>query len=173
MTVAVGTRVIGARLRPGAGPALLGVDGAAIRDAAVPVGDLWGHVGHRLTAASPENVTTEHVVNALMARIRPGCEPDALVAAAIERLRTGEPSIAGLGQTLGVSQRQLRRRFHAAVGLSPKRMARILRLQRALAAPLRHRDLTTTALDAGYSDHSHFVNECRALTGLPPTTLLA
>jgi AraC-like DNA-binding protein len=58
------------------------------------------------------------------------------------------------------------------VGLSPKRMARILRLQRALAASARERDLTSTALDAGYADHSHFVNECRALSGLSPRTLL-
>ena len=172
ITFPAGTRLLGARLRPGAGPALLGIDGAAIRDAAVPLDDVWGDTGRLRSAGWQQTVTAGQLAGALMKRTARS-EPDRLVAAAIERLRAGEPSIARLADTLGISERQLRRRFHAAVGLSPKRLARILRLQRALTAPPRERDLTTTALDAGFADHSHFVNECRALSGLSPGSLLA
>jgi hypothetical protein len=43
-----GTRVAGARLRPGAAGSLLGVAAEAIRDARVPVADVWAGNGSRL-----------------------------------------------------------------------------------------------------------------------------
>jgi AraC-like DNA-binding protein len=65
----------------------------------------------------------------------------------------------------------------AAVGYGPKRLARILRLQRALgAATAPHpegRSLARVAAEAGYADQAHFSNECLALAGAPPRDLLA
>ena len=42
--------------------------------------------------------------------------------------------VAELGSALGVSERQLRRRFADAVGYGPKTLARVLRFQRFLAS---------------------------------------
>ena len=92
--------------------------------------------------------------------------PDPLVQAAVARIEAGRP----LGD-LGVSARHLRRRVTAEVGYGPKRLARVLRLRRALAvAP--EDGLASAALDAGYTDQSHFTNDCVELAGLPPGRLL-
>ena len=71
--------------------------------------------------------------------------------------------------------RQLLRRFHAAVGYGPKTFARVLRFQRmlALARQRRSRDLGWLALDAGYADQAHMTAECTRLGGAPPARLLA
>jgi transcriptional regulator GlxA family with amidase domain len=86
--------------------------------------------------------------------------------------------VAGIADRLSISERQLRRRVATAVGYGPKRLARILRLYRALetahaARGLENGDLARVAFDAGYADQAHFANECRLLAGVPPSAVLS
>jgi AraC-like DNA-binding protein len=74
---------------------------------------------------------------------------------------------------LGVSERQLRRRFEDAVGYGPKTLARVLRFQRFLALAAGGGDLARLALSAGYADQAHLTRECRRLAGRTPVALLA
>jgi AraC-like DNA-binding protein len=104
--------------------------------------------------------------------------PDPLVAAAVMRLYSNDPGRVGaIGAAIGISERQLRRRFHAAVGYGPKTLARVLRLQRVLALASRRGaargDLAGLALDAGYADQAHMTAEVTRLAGQPPSRLLA
>lgn len=88
---------------------------------------------------------------------------------AIER-RAGRVSIERLAASAGVTRRQLERRFNEIVGLSPKRLARIVRLQHALRL-LEDADRPAGAHAAtmsGYADQAHFVRECRELCGYSP-----
>ena len=66
----------------------------------------------------------------------------------------------------------MRRRFERAVGYGPKRLARVLRLGRALAAAHDGEELARVALDAGYADQAHFTHDCRSLAGVAPSALL-
>ncbi len=70
-----------------------------------------------------------------------------------------------------VSDRQNRRRFQEIVGLPPKRLRRIERLQRAMAQ-IGRRDLAAIALEAGYFDQPHFTREFRDFTGQTPAQFL-
>jgi transcriptional regulator GlxA family with amidase domain len=84
-------------------------------------------------------------------------------------LQPGE-RVDELAAALGFSERQLRRRFLAAVGYGPKTLQRVLRLRRFLA----ERDvdgLAAAAVGAGYADQAHLARDCRALTGLTPGQL--
>jgi methylphosphotriester-DNA--protein-cysteine methyltransferase len=84
--------------------------------------------------------------------------------------------VGGLGDVLGLGERQLRRRFHAAVGYGPKTLARVLRFQRLLELldrPGSRASLAEAAADAGYADQAHMTGECARLAGLTPTALLA
>jgi AraC-like DNA-binding protein len=93
------------------------------------------------------------------------------VAEAARRLVRPGTRVESLADDLGLSERQLRRRFHAAAGYGPKTLQRVLRFRRFLAGG--EPDLARAALDAGYADQSHLTRECVRLAGRTPTALLA
>jgi AraC-like DNA-binding protein len=166
-------RVAGVRTRPGAGAALLGVDAAALRDAHLPLADVWHDDGRRLAARlddAEDRVGT--LLAALLDRAPQIAAPDPLVFAAVARLQDPHARVQALAHELDVSARQLRRRFESAVGYGPKRLARVLRLERALGAARGGEELAQAAAGAGYADQAHFANDCRALAGVSPSALL-
>jgi AraC-like DNA-binding protein len=112
------------------------------------------------------------LVSALRHQARRSAAPDPLVDAAVGRLRDPRTRIETLADELAVSARQLRRRFESAVGYGPKRLARVLRLERALRAARGGNELAEAAIVAGYADQAHFANDCRALAGVSPGALL-
>jgi AraC-like DNA-binding protein len=78
--------------------------------------------------------------------------------------------IDDLAAAVGLSERQLRRRFSVAVGLRPKAYGRVTRLHAALRmagsaswADIAHR--------CGFYDQPHMIAEFRAATGLAPAAL--
>ncbi len=97
---------------------------------------------------------------------------DQPIVEAVEQLveSVGRADLGELARGIGLSERQFRRRFQAAIGLPPRRFAQILRFQKAIealdqAAPP---SMAALARDAGYYDQSHFINDFRAFTGLSP-----
>ena len=95
--------------------------------------------------------------------------------AELQTLRDGL-SIHDLSNRIGLSQRQLLRRFEERVGLRPKVLARIFRFQKVFKVWRleRERDVhwVEIACDAGYYDQSHFVREFQEMTGLNPSRYL-
>jgi AraC-like DNA-binding protein len=171
--VPAGVRVAGARMRPGAGAALLGIDAAALRDTRVPLDEIWDDDARRLeervaTSGAPLGA----LLAALAERAPRTAPPDPLIAAAVERLHEPRTRVEQLADELALSARQLRRRFEASVGYGPKRLARVLRLERALASARAGEELAAAAAEAGYADQPHLVHECRALAGVTPAVLL-
>jgi AraC-like DNA-binding protein len=165
--------VVGVRLRPGAAAAVLGVPLHALRDQRPALADLWGEEGRRLeeALASGDSSRVWHLVAAVAARR--DAEPDPLVTAGARHLsRFPRLRVADLAHELGLSERQLLRRFDDAVGYGPKVLARVLRLQRLLALPPGV-GLAEAALEAGYADQAHMSAEVRKLTGLTPAALRA
>jgi transcriptional regulator GlxA family with amidase domain len=82
----------------------------------------------------------------------------------------GNLRVRELAAGLGLSDRRLEQIFHLHVGLSPKAACRLARFRGTLdllAQPKRP-TWAEIALDGGFSDQSHLVNEFRALTGLAP-----
>jgi AraC-like DNA-binding protein len=167
--------VVGVRFRPGAGAAVLGVPLHTLRDGRPELSDLWGDAGRRLTeelAAAPSDGERLRRLLAAVARRREAL-PDPLVAAAAAHLeRIPRLRIGALARDLGLSERQLLRRFDDAVGYGPKVLARVLRLQRLLALPP-DAGLAWAALAAGYADQAHMSAEVRRLAGLTPAALQA
>jgi transcriptional regulator GlxA family with amidase domain len=63
------------------------------------------------------------------------------------------------------------RRFREQVGLTPKRYGRVHRLQRTLKALPQDAevDWSRVAVEQGYYDQAHLINDFRALSGITPT----
>lgn len=71
----------------------------------------------------------------------------------------------------GFSTSQFERRFATEVGMTPKLFARTIRFDRALIARrvAPNRTWTDIIHELGYFDQPHFIRECHALVGLPPS----
>jgi transcriptional regulator GlxA family with amidase domain len=82
--------------------------------------------------------------------------------------RGGAISIETLASTTGVARRQLERRFQTDVGLSPKALARLLRINRAARLVLAGRSVADVAVACGYFDQAHMSNDFRRLTQHSP-----
>jgi AraC-like DNA-binding protein len=105
-----------------------------------------------------------------MPRMEP---PDVLVLAATRQLGLPGARVASLSERLGTSERQLLRRFHAAVGYGPKVLDRVLRFRRFVSAASGDEDLARLAAELGYADQAHLTRECVRLSGLTPARLAA
>ena len=145
------------------------------RDLQIPLGDVWGRPGtvlreQVLEAATPQDALA--VVEGVLLGALTGLR-DHLVVAACEALSAGT-AVGKVAADLGVLPRTLRRRFTAQVGLSPKRFARVQRLQRVVR-DLDGRssvDWAGVAARHGYADQPHLVGEFRQLVGVTPTEYL-
>jgi AraC-like DNA-binding protein len=168
-----GETVVGARMIPGGAPALLGIGAEEQRDQRVPLRDVIGDAGARLEHRLYETGDPVATLGAwLHWRSRAAQVPDPLVHAAVARLAGGEERIGRVASALAVSERALRRRVTVAVGYGPKRLARVLRLRRALALAHDGEELAAAAFVAGYADQAHLSRDCRELAGVPPTIVV-
>jgi AraC-like DNA-binding protein len=97
-------------------------------------------------------------------------QPDRLIAEAVRAIRAarGTLRIAPLAKALNIGIDRFEKRFRAAVGTSPKQLASLIRLRRAIESYRPDISLATLSADAGYFDQSHFTREVRAVTGDPP-----
>ncbi|MDX6705690.1 MAG: hypothetical protein QOF69_2587 [Solirubrobacteraceae bacterium] len=158
----------GIRFRPGAAPSVLGVTADELRDRTVPLADIWSSA----LGGEPVNARAALALlhRELLARLPTARAPDRAVLAAAAIL-AADPcaSVGSIATTTGLGERQLRRRFLDHVGYGPKRLGRVLRLQRLLAGP--PEPWAQRAIAAGYADQAHMTRECVALTGRPPTRL--
>jgi hypothetical protein len=164
-----GRPVLGFQLRPSAVPAVLRAPASAIRDERVTLSQLWGSDGRDLT---------EHMVEAG----RPAAAAAALEGALVGRI--GELTLDPVADVLvrgtsrerhsvGLGERQLRRRCTAAFGYGPRTLARIVRFQSAVEQ-LRTSPqvpLATVAAAAGYVDQAHLAHEIADFSGLTPRAL--
>jgi AraC-like DNA-binding protein len=168
---APGEALVGVRLHPGAAAPLFGIRAPELRDGRRPARELWGDAGALLEqrAADAENPAAA-LIGFLSARARRETSPDQLVRSAVVRLARGR--VAEVARELAVSERHLRRRVEEHVGYGPKRLGRVLRLQRALRSLRGGAELAETAFECGYSDQAHLGNEFRELAGVAPGRFL-
>ena len=95
--------------------------------------------------------------------------PHADFQSAIGRLARGERTLE-ITREIGVSDRTLRRHFNQNVGLAPKQIERVIRVQATMRALAEHPKLRQSelALSAGFSDQSHFTREFKRMLGMNP-----
>jgi AraC-like DNA-binding protein len=180
--VVEGDLVHGVRLWPGAAAAALRTDVPALRDQVVPLervlpGDWAGRFREAVEHEGGDETTVRRLDAAWAPLVARRADLDAAVMRAVFSIvhSQGQIAVGALAQECGLSERHLRRRFVAAVGLSPKELARIRRLRASLVEALADPDRRWVELAAacGYADQAHLVREYRRLSGLPPEAFLA
>ena len=179
----VGQRdTLGVAFRIAGAGALLGLPLDELHNLHVPLAELWRsgacELRERVLAAPTPEAKLEAAQRVLAGRLarvarppHPAAAPAAArIEAAAERCR-----IAELSETLGFSTRRFEQIFRADIGMTPKAYQRLQRFRRAL---VRIEDAARVgwagfALDRGYYDQAHLINEFGAHCGLTPPEYLA
>ena len=176
-----GDRVWGVRFRPGVAAALLPYQPEDLRNAQRLTSGVqveWLEPLHQaLRAPSDEEAAARAWERALAVPLAAEPRLDLAVEIAGAELLAahGDVSIAAISASVGLSPRQLRRRFRAATGLNPKELARICRLRATLLEAVRsgeEQDWAGVAAGAGFADQAHMAREYRRSTGDTPAGLL-
>jgi methylphosphotriester-DNA--protein-cysteine methyltransferase len=172
IALATGTRVVGARLRPGVAGVVLGLPASELCDEAPDAHEILGRPATEALLAELRAGGDPHAILRRAIEMRAQRGPDSLVRAAITALDRPDARVAEVADELGVSARQLQRRVADAVGYGPKTLARVLRFRRLQALAAAKPALVDLALDAGYADQAHMTAEVTRLAGLSPVRFL-
>ncbi|UFT00433.1 helix-turn-helix transcriptional regulator [Nocardia huaxiensis] len=166
-------RIAGIRFHPGTAPALLGIPAHELRDSRADLTDVWTSAQARRAAEIVARAPSPAAGLEAVALWRAGVtDPaDALLLPIVSELRSGTP-VSVIAEKFGLGPRRLHRLSLTAFGYGPKTLARILRMQRALALARAGVPFADTAFRAGYADQAHLSRDVRDLAGMSLTQLL-
>jgi AraC-like DNA-binding protein len=168
---------VGVRFRPAMARVVLDIDPIECRNRDIPAAEIdptFGALERELQeCASPHAALTllKRAVDARLAKEERQLAPPHVQEALNLLGRGGDVAhVHRVARALGMTERSLHRALLRWSGLAPKPMARILRMQRTIAAIRAGRvPLALIAQRMGYADQAHMTRELRALTGLAPS----
>ena len=170
-----GTVLEGARIRAGAARRLLHASPADLLNAIVPLDDVL-RAPLRQTAAAPDP-HVDSIVSGLLRRsiVEHDLKLESTVRSAITWLGTNwRGSVEDMSRHFNRSNRDLRRRFMAVVGMGPKLVQRMVRVQHALhvmSARTGNVSLSDLAFECGFADQAHMTREVARFTDHTPSGL--
>lgn len=172
-----GDWVIGVRFRPGAARPFLHAPPGEFTDRRQPLEDVWGRAGrllHEQVGSAPSGLQS---LSVLAGQLRCSSLPARAIPLPVHSIlaNAGAVPVEASARSANLSPRQLRRVCLEETGLSPKQLARMLRLRRAgrLIAAGRTRGGARVAAECGYYDQAHLIREFQLLTGRTPSAWLA
>ena len=178
-------RIIGIRFAPRGACAVLATSVAELLDATVDLRVYLNRWSDELAERCSEaaQLSTNPVMNAdavvaaaafwAAQRLSGACAIDPLVQWIVGEIRTrAAVSVETLQQATGLSRSRFAQRFRIAVGVTPKRYARIVRFSRALAR-LGDAPIAEVALEHDFYDQSHMYADFCEFAGMAPGAFLA
>lgn len=165
--------LLGVRFQPGGLHALLGLNVQEVNHQRIALSSISARLSRRLTEATCGDLDAnlDRVLRTLTTMLPKSERRRSLVERAVVELGAsqGTLAISDLGRRLGVTPRQLERRFRHEAGLTPKRFARILRFNNLLRL-CQNRPATWTeySLACGYYDQAHLIRDFHDLAGMSP-----
>jgi AraC-like DNA-binding protein len=171
-------RTFGVRFRPGGARPFFEGNLGDLADRDTPLADLWGSLSgemeDRLHAARGVRAMVAAAERLLLLRLSEGRRDGRVESAVRLAMGTrGRARLEGLAGAAALSHRQLERRFRAAVGLSPKKLSRIVRFQRLVRIARRPGPFAwaEAAARCGYFDQAHLIRDVREFSGAAPPGL--
>jgi AraC-like DNA-binding protein len=129
-------------------------------------------LGENITKADDTNARIKLIENFLFQRLNEQVAVDNIVKTTIDMmfLTRGNTTIKKMMKNDVSKRRQLERRFVKQIGISPKQLCRVIRLQTALKMMLNQQGETFAeiAYDSDYYDQAHFIKDFKDFTGTTP-----
>jgi AraC-like DNA-binding protein len=170
--------IFGVCFRPGGAYAFFTYPAHEMTNGFSDAQEIWGAKGAGLVERFYNScLKTQHRIDYLdryfLHRLSENSRQDDCVAAAIRAIEShkGMISVDFVARKVGVSSRHLERKFKERVGLSPKQLCRSLRFKHFVSSKIQKPEGSwlDTALDCGYYDQAHMINDFKHYTGLSPS----
>lgn len=164
------------RLSPMVAHAVLGAS-SELSGAVVTLDDLWGREAvrtqERLRAAGSWQDRFAIAEAALARRLDAGRTVDPEVAFSWGRIvaTRGRVRVERLAAETGWSRKRLWSRFRAQIGLTPKRVAQLVRFDHVAHRLAAGHSVARVAAESGYADQSHLHRDVVTFTGMTPAAV--
>ncbi|RED95310.1 AraC family transcriptional regulator [Marinoscillum furvescens] len=155
---------------------------AELADKETPLTELFGEratreLEQKIINATATSSRIEAVESFLLQQLTDQSTVENIVKSTIDALAQskGSASIDSILTDDPSKRRNLERKFSKQVGISPKQLGKIIRLQAALKMMLDNPEetLTQVAYENEYYDQAHFIKDFKAFTGINPKNYLS
>jgi AraC-like DNA-binding protein len=175
------TGLVSARFHPDGLTPFLSMPVAVLENRAVDLGDVFGEKGRELaekTLSATGNQERIKLIEAfLLSRLAEPQLIDTITKACVDTIfhSQGQLEVARLADKMNLNRRNMERRFVTAIGMSPKQLSRVVRLQATMKMleQKKYTSLTSLAHENGYYDQAHFIKDFREFTGMSPKSFFA
>jgi AraC-like DNA-binding protein len=148
---------------------------------AVSLTDIFGEKGKRLEQeiilAESNGERIKLLENFLLSQLTDPKTIDNITRACVETIfkSRGQLDVKNVAGKIKINRRNIERRFASAVGLSPKLLSRLVRLQATLKMleQKKFSNLTSLAYENGYYDQAHFIRDFKEFTGVSPKSFFS
>jgi AraC-like DNA-binding protein len=173
--------IISARFTPDGLSPFLDIMVSDLQDKAVSLVDLFGDKGklleEKVIAAASNSERIQMIEEFLLSLLANPKTIDTLTKACVDVIvhSQGQMGMVQLADTMNVHRRNIERKFISAIGLSPKQLSRVVRLQATLKMLQQQNftSLTSLAYENGYYDQAHFIKDFKEFTGMSPKSFYA
>jgi AraC-like DNA-binding protein len=170
------TSIFSVRFNPDGFTPFTSLAPAMMENRAVPLVELFDEEGPALEQGILEAGSTQSrirlVEQFLLKKLSTPEAVDRIVKAAVELMMQlkGNISVDALSDQLNTHRRQLERKFSSIIGLSPKQLSKMIRMQSTLKMLANDRvtSLTSLAYEGEYYDQAHFIKDFKEFTGVTP-----
>jgi len=170
------TGLVAARFLPDGLTPFLEIPVSSLENKAVDISNVFGKKGklleQKVIAAASNAERIKLIESFLLSRL---VDPQTINAIAKNCLdiifqSQGQLAMVELAGKLKINRRSMERKFLLSIGMSPKQLSKVVRLQAALKM-LEQRNfssLTSLAYENGYYDQAHFIKDFKEFTGMSP-----
>ncbi len=173
--------MISARFLPEGFAPFITIPVTRLQEKANPIDEVFGEKGKQLEDAvinASSNAERIRIIESfLISRLSEPQTIDAITKNCVEVIMRsqGQLDVTELAGGLNTSRRNIERKFISVIGMSPKQLARAVRLQATLKMleQKKFTSLTSLAYENGYYDQAHFIKDFKEFTGMSPKSFYA
>jgi len=173
--------IVAARFLPEGLMPFLPVPVSSLENKAVSLEEIFGDQGKILgetVISAPGNIERIKLIeDFLMERLAQPQAIDSITKACVKEIfqSKGKEGMMKLAHKMNINRRNMERRFTTAIGMSPKQLSKVVRLQAAvkMLGQKKFSSLTSLAYENGYYDQAHFIKDFKEFTGVSPKLFFA
>ncbi len=172
-------KIFGIRLNPGYAYSLFRLNLHELSDTRIEVTALRKEIAVLINSICEKHNNIEGLINSMNEMFRNlrknwFIDHEAIAIVSLIERNMGGRTISEIAQSLGISKRQIERKFNKYIGLSPKIFSRITRFQQTVKQINSHfdQDFATIPYHTGFYDQSHFIKDFKRFSGDTPAYYL-